>query len=221
MAEQSELKEFFQEHGKKLIVVLVVILLGVVGIKQYFDASEAKENSENASLGKAMTFVYSGEDASALAEFEKIMPELSGISLAKAALLAGNIQFRQGNFEKALDLFDKSIANAGSATLIEAAAMHGKASALIEKKDYNNAISALESFIRKFGNRTGNLKDRYSKEEPVDEAPNVYDAMWKLALVYKEAGKTDLAKATAEKLLKIYSDKQEIESKAKKFLETL
>ena len=146
---------------------------------------------------------------------------MTGLSYAKAALLAGNIKYKKGDFDGAAVLFQKSLDNAADVDLITAAAMHGRASVAIEKQDYASAVGLLEKFIAKYGERTGNLSDRYRKAEPVDAVPSVPDALWKLALVYQQMGANDKAKATAEKLLKVYGDSQMYVDRAKKLIASL
>jgi hypothetical protein len=71
-----------------------------------------------------------------------------------------------------------------------------------------------------FDERTGNLAKRYAKTEPVDPVATVPDALWKLALCHLEQGDTAQAKATAERLLKLYGTSREAQS-AQKLLATL
>jgi TolA-binding protein len=78
----------------------------------------------------------------------------------------------------------------------------------------------LEAFVKSYGVRTGNLKDRYSKKEPTDEITTVPDALWKLTLVYSELQKPDQAKATANKLITVYGTSRQA-AQARKFLATL
>lgn len=223
MSGQNDLQDFFKENGSKLILALAVLIFAVVGVTKYSESSKAKASAEASELGKAMTHVYANENAAALVELETQIQsnKLSGLSLAKASLLAGNIKFQNGDFEGAGVMFDQAVAEAGNATLILAAAMHGQAAVSMEKKDYAKAISQWEAFIAKFGNRTGDLKARYSKEEKVDEVSTVSDAMWKLTLCYNESGNQAKAKETAEKLLKIYGDKPEVVAKAQKYLASI
>lgn len=216
----SEFKEFFVSHGKKALVGLVVILVIVAGIVQYTESRKAAAAEQANLLGAGMTYLYAGAKDSALVEFEAQINagKLSGLALAKASLFAGNIKFESQDLDGASALFQKALDNAGSSALIRSAAMHGQAAVSMEKKDFTGAASLLEKYIGEFGKRTGDLEDRYQKDEPVDEAPMVADAMWKLTLVYQELGNADKAKATAERLLKIYGDNQNYADKAKKFL---
>ena len=219
----SEIKQFFVQHGTKVLVALAVVLVIVAGVIQVRDSRKAAAAEQAELLGVGMTYVYANEKDSALAEFEsKIQSgKLEGLALAKAALFAGNIKFEAGDFDGAAVLFQKSLDNTGSVALVRSAAMHGLASVKIEKADYSAAAGLLEKYISEFGKRTGDKEDRYQKEEPQDEVPMVADAMWKLTLVYQQLGANDKAKNTAERIIEVYGDNQQYADKAKKFVAAL
>ena len=219
----SEIKEFFVAHGSKVIAALVVIMVIVVGVVQFRDYRKAAAAEQAELLGPGMTLLYANQNDSAFVEFESKINsgKLSGVSLAKAALYAGNIKYQAGDFDAAAVFFQKSLDNAGSVALVRSAAMHGLASVKIEKADYSAAAGLLEKYVAEFAKRTGDKEDRYQKEEPVDEAPMVADAMWKLTLVYKQQGLDAKAKNTAERLLEVYGDNQNYADKAQKFLASL
>ena len=222
-ANNSEIKQFFVHHGTKVIVALVVVLAVVAGVVQLRDSRRAAAAEQAELLGAGMTFLYAGEKDNALAEFESKINarSLEGLALAKACLYAGNIKYEKGDLDAAAALFQKSIDNAGSVVLVRSAAMHGLASVKMEKEDYAAAANLLEKYISEFGKRTGDKEDRFQKEEPVDEAPMVADAMWKLTLVYQQQGLDGKAKNTAERLLEVYGDNQNYADKAQKFLASL
>lgn len=219
----SELKEFFVQHSTKFLVVLAIVLVAVAGVVHLKDSRKAAAAEQAELLGTGMTYVYAGEQDAALAEFENQIKagKIEGVALAKAALLAGNVKYEKGDFDGAAVLFQKSLDNAGSVVLVRSAAMHGLASVKMEKADYSGAASLLEKYVSEYGKRTGNMEDRFQKKEPVDEAPMVADAMWKLALVYQQLGSNDKAKSTAERILKVYGDDRSYADKAKKFLASL
>lgn len=223
MAENSELKELFTEHAPKFLVGIVVVLAIVAGVVQYVDSRKAASAEQAEYLGKGMTYLYTNQKDSALVEFEAQIASgnLDGVTLAKAALFAGNIKYENGDVDGAAVLYQKSLDNAGSAALVRSAALHGRAAVAMEKGDYSAAASLLEKYISEYGKRTGDKEDRYQKEEPVDEVPMVADAMWKLTLVYQQMGNNGKAKSTAERLLEIYGDNQMYADKAKKFIASL
>ncbi len=214
------MKEFFIHHGAKIVTALLIVMAIVVGANKYFESQKAEAVEQANLLGTGMTQLYAGQNDEAVAEFESQINsgKLKGVALAKAALYAGNVKFGKSDLDGAEALFQKALDNAGSAPLVRSAAMHGLAAVKMDKADYAAAASLLEKFVGEFGKRTGNLQDRYQKEEPVDEVPTVADAMWKLTLVYQQLGQADKAKATAAKILKIYGDNQMIADKAQKFL---
>ena len=219
----SEIKQFFVQHGTKVLVALAVVLAVVAGVVQVKDARKAAAAEQAELLGTGMTFLYANENDSALVEFENQMKsgKIEGLALAKAALFAGNIKYEKGDFDGAAVLFQKSLDNAGSVALVRSAAMHGLASVKIEKGDYSAAAGLLEKYISEFGKRTVDKVARFQKEEPQDEVPMVADAMWKLTLVYQQLGANDKAKNTAERLLEVYGDNQQYADKAKKFVASL
>ena len=222
-ANNSEIKEFFVHHGTKVLVALVILLVVVSGVVQFKDSRKSAEAAQAEFLGLGLTHLYAGAKDEALAEFESQIAagKIEGLALAKASLLAGNIKFEKGDFDGAAQLFQIAMDKAASSDLVRSAALHGLASVKMEKADYSAAAGLLEKYVSEYGKRTGNKEDRFKKSEPVDKVPMVADAMWKLALVYQQLGNADKAKATAEKLLKVYGDSQLYSDKAKKFLESL
>lgn len=222
-SENSEMKEFFIQHGKVVGVILLVVIIVVVAMVR-FNGSRIRADAAQAELlGPALVFEYAGKKDSALAEYEHLISSnaLSGETLAKAALLAGNIRFQNGEFDAAAILYQKALDNAGKLPLIRGGAMHGQAAVAMEKRDYAAAVNLLEKFISEFGKRTGDLEDRYEKVEPMDPVPTVADALWKLSLVYNQMGYPDKAKATAEKLLQKYGDSPVYVERARKLIATL
>ncbi len=219
----SEMKEFFIQHGMVIGIILLVVIVAVIAIVR-FNGAKVQANAEQAELlGPALAYEYTGKKDSALAEYDRLLAgnELSGETLAKAALLAGNVRFQNGEFDAAAILYQKALDNAGNLPLVRGGAMHGQAAVAIETRDYAAAVNLLEKFIAEFGKRTGDLEDRYEKVEPADPVPTVADALWKLSLVYNQMGYPDKAKATAEKLLKKYGDNPVYVDRAKKLIATL
>ena len=91
----SDVKEFFIQHGIKVGVILLAVILVVVVII-HIQGSKIQANAAQAELlGPALVYEYTGKKDSALAEYESLIQshQLKGEYLAKAALLAGNIRF--------------------------------------------------------------------------------------------------------------------------------
>ncbi len=216
----SELKAFFVKHGTTIVVAFVVLVAIIAGIIQFKEARKAAAAEQSELIGIGLTYLYAGEKDSALVEFESKIAsgKLEGLALAKASLFAANIKFEKKDLDGAALLFQTALDNAGSVALVRSAAMHGLGAVKMEKGDFSAAANFFEKYIAEFGKRTGDKEDRYQKDEPADEVPMVADAMWKLTLVYQQLGASGKAKATAERLLKVYGDNRAYADKAKKFI---
>jgi len=215
-------QEFLPKHGTKILVVVALIVAGVVGYSQYSAKSKAAELALNEDLGKGFDLMARGQADSAGVVLEALVANVhaSKLQQAKAALLVGNLKFQQNNYDAAAKYFQLASNNAGDAVVIKSGAEHGLATVAIEKKEYDKAAQLLEAFVSAYGKRSGDLEARYSKKEAIDPVTTVPDALWKLTLVYSELKKNDQAKASAEKLLKIYGTSREATS-AQKFLATI
>jgi len=216
-------EDFFPKHGTKVIIALCIVAIAIFAFAQNIKASSEKEMTMAEELGKGLSHMYAGKADSALAVFEGAINAgtLKGLPLAKAALLSGNLYLQSLSLDNAEALYKQAIANASGVEIIASAAEHGLAVVAMERKNYPEAISLLNTFISKYGKRTGDLAKRYAKTEPVDKVPTVPSALWKLALCYLETGDKDKAVQTAEKILKIYGDTQKIADDASKLLATL
>jgi tetratricopeptide (TPR) repeat protein len=201
-------EDFFAQHGTKVIIALALIGVAIFASIQQFEASKQKEETQVEELGKSLSYIYAGKGDSALTALEASIQSgnLTGLNLAKAALLAGNFHLQNGNLDSAEALYKSSALNSGKFQIISSAAEHGLAVVAMEKQNYPEAISLLNAFVDKHGKRTGDMVKRYAKTEPVDAVPTVPDAMWKLTLCYMETGDIENAKQSAQKLLKIYGD---------------
>jgi TolA-binding protein len=215
-------QEFLPKHGIKIGIAFVAVIAVAFGVMQYQAKAKAQSLLLNEDLGKAFNFLYEGKSDSATLAFEAVLAKsgLTSLQQAKAALLLGNLQLQNGQIDQAGVSFARAQANSGSAVLIKSGAEHGLATVAMEKKDFAKAAVLLESFIKTYGKRTGNLEERFAKTEPGDEITTVPDALWKLTLVYTELQKNDQAKLTAENLVKIYGSSRQA-TMAKKFLGTL
>ncbi|MCL2260473.1 MAG: tetratricopeptide repeat protein [Fibromonadales bacterium] len=216
-------EDFFPKHGTKVVIALCIVAIGIFAFAQNLKASSDKEIAMAEELGKGLSYMYAGKTDSALAVFEGAINggTLKGLSLAKAALLSGNIHLQSLSLDNAEALYKQAISNASGVEIISSAAEHGLAVVAMERQNYSEAIALLNAFVNKYGKRTGDLAKRYAKTEPVDKVPTVPSALWKLALCYLETGDKDKAAQTAEKILKIYGDSQKIADDASKLLATL
>ncbi len=133
----------------------------------------------------------------------------SGIAADKANLYLGKVYYSQQRYDDAIAAYAKVGKGKKSTALIYSGALHGRAAASMQKRDYATAASLLEELVSDFGDRTGDPEEKIEGEEVVDRSPTVPNALFKLALCYRELGQTDKAKATAEKLARIYPETRE------------
>jgi tetratricopeptide (TPR) repeat protein len=215
-------EDFFSQHGTKVIVALLLIGAAIFAVIQQFENSKQREETQVEELGKSLGYIYAGKGDSALMALDASIQNgnLTGLNLAKAALLAGNFHLQNGSLDTAESLYKNAALNAGKAEIISAAAEHGLAVVAMERQNYPEAISLLNAFVNKYGKRTGDFAKRYAKTEPVDAVPTVPDAMWKLTLCYLETGDVEKAKQNAQRILKIYGDSPRA-SYAQKLLATM
>lgn len=202
--------DFWPRFGKQVSILLLgiaVVILGVVWFQGHQESQAIRENKE---LGKA--FVYYSEDKndSAFAFLNQFLKTShSRLVQDKANLMLGQIQFAKGNFNEAIKAFSEVDLSNTAQPLISSGAMHGLASCYIQNKNYAMASETLEKFVSRFGRRTGSPSEKVAGKEVADLSPAVPNALWKLALTYRELKDMEKAKATAKKLVTIYPESRE------------
>lgn len=204
------LDDFVPRFGKQaLFVVGGILVVAAVGV--WFQGSrENSEARENKELGQA--YVYYGEDKTDSAEAflaAFVQKSHSRTVQDKANLMLGKVYFGKGKFDEAIKAYSAVDHGAKDRPLVSSGALHGLASSYIQKKDYAKAAESLEKFAATFGRRTGRPEEKIAGQEVVDLSPVVPNALWKLALCYRELKDTAKAKATAQKLVKIYPESRE------------
>jgi TolA-binding protein len=202
--------DFWPRYGKQASYViggLLVVLVAAFWFKGSRENAAARENKE---LGQA--YVYLGEDKTDSAEAflaAFVQKSHSRDVQDKANLMLGKIYYAKGKYDEAIKAYGSVDAGDKDRALVASGALHGLASSHIQKKEYAKAAGILERFVATFGRRTGNPQEKIAGQEVMDLSPVVPNALWKLALCYKELKDTAKAKATAEKLVKIYPDSRE------------
>lgn len=204
------LDHFVPRFGKQALIALAGVLVVVAGIVWFKGSREASEARENKELGPA--YVYYSQDKldSALAFLTVFVQKSHSRAVQdKANLMLGKIHFNQGRYDDAIKAYGAVDHGAKDRPLVASGALHGLASSHIQKKDHAKAAELLEKFVADFGRRKGKPEEKIVGKEIVDLSPVVPNALWKLALCYKELKDTTKAKAAAEKLVKIYPESRE------------
>ncbi len=89
---------------------------------------------------------------------------------------------------------------------------------LVQEKKYEEAAVALETFVKAYSKRTADYKVWEKGTE--DLVVSIPDALFQLALVYKELGKKEQAIEVSERLYKRYPDSRKVND-AKKLIVSL
>jgi TolA-binding protein len=202
--------DFIPRFGKQALIALAAVLAVAAGSVWFKGSREASEARENKELGQA--YVYYSQDKldSAQAFLSAFVQRSHSRSVQdKANLMLGKIHYSQGRYDEAIKAYGAVDHGAKDRPLVASGALHGLASSHIQKKDYAKAAELLEKFVADFGRRKGKPEEKVAGKEIVDLSPVVPNALWKLALCYKEMKDTAKAKATAEKLVKIYPESRE------------
>jgi TolA-binding protein len=204
------LDDYWPRFGKQTLYILVGIAVVVAGLVWYNNDRLEQQAKENKELGQA--YVYYGEDKLDSAEtflgaFVKV--NHSRLVQDKANLMLGQIAYAKGKYDDAIKAFGQVDMANTSQPLIASGAQHGLAACYIQKKDYAQAADNLEKFVSRFGRRTGRPEEKVAGKEVADLSPSVPNALWKLALCYRELKNGDKEKAAAQKLVTVYPESRE------------
>jgi TolA-binding protein len=212
---------FVPQYGKQAGIVVATVAIGLIVWFSYRGMSHKAEQTSNRMLGKAYVYLSQEKLDSAAAALQDVLNDgPGGIAEAKAHLLLGNVRYSQGRFDDALKSYSSVKVSSTSYPLVASGALHGLAASSMEKKDYAKAAEYLETFVHDFGRRSGNPVEKLAGQEVVDPVPAMPNALWKLALCYRELKDNAKAKSIAEKLVKVYPETRE-GAEAAKLLVTL
>jgi len=201
---------FLPQYGKQAGIAIGAIAAIVLAVFAWNIFQSKSEESANKKLGKAYMYLSSNQTDSAAASLEDVLKEgPGGIAGAKAYFLLGKIRYNQGRFDDAIKAYEAVNVSSSGYPLIASGALHGSAAAHMEKGEWKIAAEKLEEYVKDFGKRTGSPKERLAQQEVADAAPVVPNALWKLVLCYRELKDDAKAKATAERLVKIYPESRE------------
>ena len=198
-------EEFYFRYMREIWIALAVVVVAVAGYFAWSQYSAKAEATANKKLGEAYVLLRDENLPAAESSLRTfLMTNPSGIVADKANLYLGKVYYSQQRYDEAIAAYSQVHKGNKSTALIYSGALHGRAAALMQKKDYAGAVPLLEELVSDFGKRTGDPEENVEGKEVVDLSPNVPNALFKLALCYRELGQTDKAKETAEKLVRIY-----------------
>lgn len=197
-------------YSRQIVIVAAVIVLAVAAWFVWKTASARAEEAANRKLGVIYVQLreenYAGAEQ-ALKTFLADGP--SGLAADKAHLYLGKTYFMQQRYDEAIAAYGAVRKRGKDVALLHAGALHGLAASHMQKRQYAEAVTALNDLVGTYGARTGAPQENLAGREVVDFVPNIPNALWKLALCQRELGRTDDAKATAERLARAYPGTRE------------
>lgn len=203
-------------YSRQIVIVAVALVVALAAWFGWKTVSERAAEADNKKLG-AIYVLLREENLSAaeqgLASFLAGNP--AGLAADKANLYLGKVYFQQQRYDEAIAAYG-NVRNRGTEVgLLRAGALHGMAASHMQKAEYAQAVALLTELIDTYGVRTGDPEESLVGQEVADFAPNIANALWKLALCQRELGQTAEAKATAERLVRTYPASREAQDAAK------
>lgn len=208
LTERAE--ELWFRYARQIVIIAVVLVAAVVGWFAWKSVSARAAEADNKKLGAIYVLLReenlpAAEEA--LTAFLATKP--SGLAADKANLYLGKTYYLQQRYDEAIAAYGAVRKRGKDVALIHAGALHGLAAAHMQKAEYEQAVDALNELVGAYGARTGAPEEKLAGREVADFAPNVPNALWKLALSQRELGKTEDAKATAQRLVRTYPETRE------------
>ncbi len=204
------LDSFWPRFGKQTSYALLGIAVIVAGAVWFNNDRVQSQANENKELGKA--YVYYSEDRNDSAEaFLNGFVKTSHSRLVqdKANLMLGQIKYSQGKYDDAIKAFSAVDLGNTKQPLVSSGALHGLAASYIQNKNYPLAAETLEKFVSQYGKKTGRPDEKVAGNEKSDLSPSVPNALWKLALCYRELKNAEGEKKALTRLTTAYADSRE------------
>jgi hypothetical protein len=167
------------------------------------------ENEASRILGLGMVHQESERTDSALAAFDRVVADHSGLAASKASLLAGSILMGKADWKGAEQRFRRAIDDANALPLLDGGARRGLAAALIEQGRFEEAAKELQTVVSRYGHISVEVKNRDIETGPSDDLPFIPLTYLQLVLVQDKLGKKADAQKNAEHLIRAYPTSEE------------
>jgi TolA-binding protein len=214
-------EEMWIRYSRQIVIGAIVIVIALVAWFGYKAVAARTAEADNKKLG-AIYLLLREENLPAAEEALTVYlaGNPSGLAADKANLYLGKLHYMQQRYDEAIAAYGAVSQRGKELGLIHAGALHGIAASHMQKAEYAQAAEVLNDLIDTYGARTGAPEEQLVGQEVADFAPNVPNALWKLALCQRELGQIDEAKATAERLVRVYPTTREAKD-AEKLLTVL
>jgi len=203
------LNESWKKNQGAWLTAIVVLACAAGAWSFWAWRAHASQEQAHRLVGRAYINMDNGRGDSAVALFEKVLADYSGMEVAKAALQLGDYNYSKGDYAKALVKFERARSEGKGFPLLEGGALRGVAASQIQLKKYAEAEGTLKSLLGACQKVTGNAEARATESEPQDLVPGLSQAMWQLVLVQEKLGRQEEASRTAESLRKLYPASRE------------
>jgi TolA-binding protein len=197
-------------YSRQIVGAVIVIVVALLAWFVWKSVSASQEAASNKKLGAI--YVLLREDnlpaaEQALNEFLGDRP--AGLAADKANLFLGKVYFLQQRYDESMAAYGAVKKRGKAVSLLHSGALHGRAASAMQKGDYATAVESLTELVKTYGARTGAPQENLAGEEVADFAPNIANALWKLALCQRELGQLEEAKATSTRLVRTYPASRE------------
>ena len=209
-------EDLWMRYARQIVIAGVVIVVAVAAWVVVGTMKKNQAEADNKRLGEAYVMLRQENLPAAEQALKNFLAtDPSGLARDKANLFLGKLYYSQQRYDEALEAYSAVEDRGEASALIHAGALHGVAAARMQKTDYAGAVEALMELVSSYGERTGDPRENLAGEEAVDLAPNVPNALWKLALCHRELGQAAEAREAAERLVKAYPGSREATDAAK------
>lgn len=203
------LADSWKKNQGTWLTALVVVACAAGAWSLWTWRAHASQEQAHRLVGRAYVNIDNGRNDSAMAIFEKVLTDYSGMEVAKAALQLGDFHYAKADYVMALAKFERARQEGRGLPLLEGGALRGVAACQIQLKKYPEAETALKSLLASCQKLTGSAEARATENEPQDLVPGLSQAMWQLVLVQEKLGRNEDAARNAEKLRKLYPASRE------------
>lgn len=190
-----------------VVAAVVVCIAGAWGFWAW--KTRTAESDANRLLGIGFVHLENQKPDSALAMFDRLASDHSGLAVSKASLMAGGILFAKGDWKGAEARFRRAIEESKGLPLLDGSARRGLASSLIEQARYEEAAKELQKIVDDYSHTSMVPAEREKADGKVDDLPTLSQPLWQLVLVQEKLGKKEQALKSAERLLRTYPHSDE------------
>jgi len=203
-------EDLWIRYSRQIVIVAVALVVAVIAWFSWKAVAARAEEADNKKLGSIYVLLSDENLPAAEAALTSFLAgNPAGLAADKANLFLGKTYFLQERYDEAIAAYGKVGARGTKVGLLHAGALHGMAASHMQKAEYAQAVELLNELVDTYGARTGAPEENLVGREVGDFAPSIPNALWKLALCQRELGQRDDAKATAERLVKVYPASRE------------